>query len=196
MHNSTLTFNNTTARIIRILCLCIILLVITTPVFAKKNKTTSTTNTAVSNTISDVYVVPEAAAHYTEVQQYYLEQKRPKERPARIPDKPIRRMEITFFISLPLIYWDSYLLLQVYNTIVKDNYNFGEKLPDEHDRFINVSSLLLASYITYTDYLNHKNSWKQMRTEKHSRTLSYTTPSDSHVHHQPMVQMPIIGIRF
>ena len=114
---------------------------------------------AETNSVTNVekYKVPEKGKQLKEVEKYLKEREERLKKLAetREPESPIRRFEIEFFSSAPMIYLSTMFLLKLYQEITTQE---SSVLPDVQWYFIGFNSIGIAMYIAIKDYYDNKRS--------------------------------------
>lgn len=114
---------------------------------------------AETNSVTNIerYKVPEKGKQLKEVEKYLKEREERLKKLAerREPESPIRRFEIEFFSSAPMIYLSTMFLLKLYQEITTQE---SSVLPDVQWYFIGFNSIGIATYIAIKDYYDNKKS--------------------------------------
>ncbi|MBN1897631.1 MAG: hypothetical protein JW827_02555 [Spirochaetes bacterium] len=113
-------------------------------------------NTSVTNIES--YKVPEKGRQLKEVEKYLKQRDEAAKDLARKrkPESPLRRFEIQFFTSAPIVYLSTLFILKIYQEAIVGT---SSELPDVQWYFIGVNSIGIATYIAIKDYYDNKQEY-------------------------------------
>ncbi len=120
-----------------------------------------------TNSITNIerYKVPDKGKQIKEVEKYLKErEERLKElAQKRKPESPVRRFEVEFFSSAPMLYLSTMFILKIYQEIITGE---SSELPDVQWYFIGFNSIGIATYIAIKDYYDNKKIQNKVEVRK------------------------------
>lgn len=105
------------------------------------------------------FIIPKTGQEYKEVEEYFKTKEKIPEK-FREKESALRRFEVVFLISLPLVTYTSILTMYFYVWLESKDTHMS--LSPSHWRYVAINAVTLSTYIAFNDYkkTHHKDKEK------------------------------------